>query len=373
MGLVQILTWGSTYYLPTVLAKPIADNTGWPLTWIVGSLSLALLASGLLAPTVGRLIEARGGRDVLSVGVALCGTGLLVLAAAPLLPIYIAGWLIIGAGMSACLYDAAFSTLGRIYGESARPAISTLTLFGGLASTACWPLSVYLNAEFGWRGACAIYAGFLLLVALPALVLVLPREAGSQRTKSTGTQAQPVLRTDLVLLLAIALSVAAAISGVISIHILTLLQMRGLDVAAAVALAALIGPAQVGARALEIMLGSRYHAIWTMIAATTLVASGLALLLSGSVIALALILYGSGVGVYSIARGTLPLALFGRDGYPTVMGRLARPALITGAAAPTLGALLIEHAGLEATLLTIVALAAANTLVTLTLLSRMRA
>jgi MFS family permease len=343
------------------------------MAWVVGALSLGLLTAGLLAPLVGRQIEARGGRDVLSVGVALCGAGLLVLAVAPALPVYIVGWLIMGAGMAACLYDAAFSTLGRIYGETARPAISALTLFGGFASTACWPHSAYLSAEFGWRGACASYAGLLLLLALPALLLVLPRQAGRRRATSSALQSPAELQTDLVLLLATVLSVAAAISGVVSIHILTLLQTRGLDMTAAVAIAALIGPAQVAARVLEIMMSARHHAIWTMIASTTLVASGLIFLSSGvGIFALALILYGSGVGIYSIARGILPLALFGRDGYATVMGRLARPALITGAAAPTLGALAIEHIGAEAALLAIMALAIGNLLLTLALYARMR-
>jgi MFS family permease len=159
LGVTQILAWGSSYYLPAVLAQPIAADTGWPLTWIVGGLSLGLLIAGLSSPFVGRQIHRRGGRPVLAMSAVLLGLGLATLALAPNLPVFIAGWAVIGCGMSAGLYDAAFSTLGRLYGQAARHHITTLTLFGGLASTACWPLSAFLVSELGWRGACGVYAG----------------------------------------------------------------------------------------------------------------------------------------------------------------------------------------------------------------------
>ena len=131
---------------------------------------------GIGCAAVGRAIERNGGRAVLSVGALLCAVGLAGLAASPSLIFYIAAWIVIGLGMAASLYDAAFSTLGRIYGDDARQAITAITLFGGLASTACWPLSAYLNAELGWRGACLIYAGWHLFIAAPAFFFVLPRE-----------------------------------------------------------------------------------------------------------------------------------------------------------------------------------------------------
>jgi len=136
------------------------------------------------------------------------------------------------------------------------------------------------------------------------------------------------------------------ISSVVSVQLLTVLQARGRDLPSAVALGAIIGPSQVAARVIEMAVGVRFHPIWTMLAALSLIAAGIALLWSGfSIVAVALVLYGLGNGIYSIARGTLPLALFGSDGYATLMGRLAMPALMASALSPSLGAILLEIGG----------------------------
>ena len=177
LGVTQIFAWGSSYYLPAVLAKPIAADTGWSLSWVVGGLSLGLLIAGLVSPWVGRAIARRGGRPVLAVSAGLLAAGLSALALAHSLPAFLIAWLVIGLGMGAGLYDPAFATLGRLYGQGGRSAITTLTLFGGFASTVCWPLSAFLDAHLGWRGACLVYAGFQLAVALPAYLFVLPRES----------------------------------------------------------------------------------------------------------------------------------------------------------------------------------------------------
>ena len=135
MGIGQILAWGSSYYLLAVLAGPMARATGWSDSWIIGALSLGLLTSGLVSPRVGHLIERFGGRPVLASSAVLLATGLLLQALAPNLPVFIVAWFVIGLGMGAGLYDPAFSTLGRLYGEHARSAITQLTLFGGFART----------------------------------------------------------------------------------------------------------------------------------------------------------------------------------------------------------------------------------------------
>ncbi|MDD5101138.1 MAG: hypothetical protein PHP66_09345, partial [Syntrophales bacterium] len=149
-------------YLPAVLAKPISVDTGWSLPWVVGGLSLGLLAGGIVSPRVGHTIEHHGGRLVLSCGSILFTLGFVSLSLSPNIPTYLAAWLIIGLAMGCGLYDATFATLGGIYGQAARPVITILTLFGGLSSTVCWPLTAFLNAEFGWRITCLVYAGLHL-------------------------------------------------------------------------------------------------------------------------------------------------------------------------------------------------------------------
>jgi MFS family permease len=362
LGTIQILNWGSTYYLPTVLAQPIALDTGWPLPWVVGALSLGLLVAGLTAPYVGRAIAERGGRPVLTTSSVLLVVGMLILAAAPSLVVFVAGWLIIGVAMAAGLYDAAFSTLGRLYGTEARQPIAAITLFGGLASTMCWPLSAFMTTELGWRGACLVYAALHLLIALPTHLFLLPRqkEQPIQGPQAVSSHDSGIPLLPLVLL-ATTISLATAVSGVISVHLLTLLQARDIALAAAVGLGALIGPSQVAARIVEIIIGRYHHPIWTMVASVLLIAIGLALLFSSSaVLPLALMLYGAGIGIHSIARGTLPLSLFGSERYAIVMGRIARPSLLVGAASPTVGALLLEYAGTDTTLAVLVTLAVLN-------------
>ncbi len=372
LGVTQILAWGSSYYLPAVLAQPISVDTGWPLTWVVGGLSLGLLVSGLAAPFVGRLIHRHGGRPVLAASAVLLAAGLLGLAAAPNLVLFLAAWLIVGLGMSAGLYDAAFSTLGRIYGQKARQHITTLTLFGGFASTACWPLSAYFVSELGWRGACVAYAAIHLVLTLSIYILALPKQPPAlDDLKSAAGQPHVVVRARTVfLVMAATITLSAMISTVISVHLLTILQARDIALAAAVALGALVGPSQVGARFIEMLIARYHHPIWTKVVSVLLVAAGLGLLWTHApVVTLALIFYGAGIGLESIARATVPLSIFGARDYAPIMGRLAMPSLIAQAAAPTIGALLIQAFDIDTALAVVLVAALVNVALGVALLS----
>ena len=307
LGIAQILSWGCSYYLPAVLAGPIAADTGWPFTWVVAGLSAGLLCSGLASAFTGSFIQRNGGRPVLIAGAILLASGLVVMGLAPNLPVYFLAWILMGLGMSASLYDAGFGTLGRLYGKDARGAITSLTLFGGFASTVCWPLSAFLVEHFGWRATCFTYAGIQLVVSLPAFLMLVPAApgiAGSGIAPPPGAGSS-VHRPTFVLLACIT-ALAAMIASMLSVHLLTVLQLRGIDLAVAVGLGTLIGPSQVGARVVEMMIGKYHHPLWTMLASVLLLAAGTGLLLTGwPVTALALILYGAGNGVHTIARGVL--------------------------------------------------------------------
>ena len=351
LGCLQILAWGSSFYLLGVLAKPIAGDTGWPSAFVVGGLSLALLVAGLVSPQVGRVIHARGGRPVLATSSLLFATGLALLALAPALPIYLAAWAVIGLGMACGLYDPAFATLGRQYGHDARQMITAVTLFGGFASTAAWPLSALLLERFGWREACAAYALLHAAVGLPAYLLLLPKrppqiEAVAGRAPPSARELPRERQTLALVLLGLSLTVGAATLSLVSMHLLALLQARGLTLAIAVGLGALVGPSQVGARVIEMAVGRHFHPVWTMLAGTVLVAAGIVLLWTGApIVAAALIAYGAGNGISSIVRGTVPLMLFGPTRYAVLMGRLGFPILLAMAAAPTAGAMLIDLGG----------------------------
>jgi len=169
----------------------------------------------------------------------------------------------------------------------------------------------------------------------------------------------------LLTVLAVALTLAATISSLVSVHLLTILRANGVTLAVAVALGALVGPAQVAARTVETAIARRHHPIGTKIASVSFVALGLSALWAGlPLIPIALACYGAGIGLESIARGTLPLALFGATGYATLMGRLAVPSLLAQAAAPWIGAILLERAGASGTLAVLASIALFNVALT---------
>lgn len=364
LGVVQILTWGSSFYLLSVLAAPMTEDTGWPLAWVIGGLSLGLLVAGLVSPRVGAFIGEHGGRPVLAFAALVLAAGLAILGLAPNLPTYLAGWLLVGLGMGTGLYDPAFATLGRLYGSEARSAITMLTLWGGFASTVCWPLSAFLIEQVGWRGTCLAYAGLHLAVTLPLVLRAIPRPPAHPVARSVG----PVrgVRLDgrerrAFLLMAGVLTLGGTVTAMVSVHLITLLQARGVALSSAVAYGALIGPSQVGARIVEMAGKGRHHPLWTLTAAMVLVAVGVAMLAAGlPLVGLALILYGAGNGIYSIARGTVPMALFGPERYAPLVGQLARPSLVAQALAPSLGAVVLTHAGADATYALLAVLALVN-------------
>lgn len=353
LGVIQIFAWGSSYYLMAILAKPIAEETGLSASIISGGVTLGFLVEGLAAIVIGHLIHARGGRTILAAGIALLAAGLALLSVAHGLMSYFLAWIIIGLGMSGALYDAAFSTLGRIFGAEARPAITQLTLWGGFASTVCWPLTAEMTELVGWRGACATYAALHALVFLPLALWAIPREGRSANLeRSDIAQDSPSVGiTDTrFLCILVAGLVLSALSTIWSIQLVTMLTGFGYSTATAIAIGTLIGPCQVGARFIEMLTRGRYHPVWTMSVATSTVFLGFAGLLAGIPAAVAMIAYGAGNGLWSIARGALPLALFGPRDYPRVMGRLATPVLVTSAAAPTIGAWSTASFGPQATL-----------------------
>lgn len=287
LGMLQILAWGSSFYLLGVLAPAIAKDTGWPLAGIAGGLSIAFLLAGLISPRVGRAIQTHGGRPVLAISSVVLASGLALLAVAPMFPVYLAAWVVIGLGMGAGLYDPAFATLGRHYGPGARTMITAVTLFGGFASTVCSPFKAALLEHAGWRNACWVYVGLHLVVGLPAYWLLLPKTPPAPIV-TTGTagptppaELPPEWHFGALVLLGASLTLGAAMLSLVSMHLLTLLQARGYDLAASVALGALVGPSQVAARVVELVLGRHYHPVWTMLAGALLVALAMLLLLLG--------------------------------------------------------------------------------------------
>lgn len=344
LGFTTIFVYGGSYFSPTVLAPAIVAETGWPLPWVVGGLSLSLLVCGLSVPFAGRRIERLGGRGVLPFGALAMAAGLALLGLSHSLWLYGGAWLLMGLGASGVYYDATFATLGRQFGQRARTMITLLTLVGGFTSTLSWPFTALLQDWFGWRGAYFAYAGLVLALALPLrLLLPVPPAHRPRPPLAAGTVEPPRASLPLLIVLGLCLSLASVITTVLALHLVPILGARGIDLAGAVALGTVIGPCQVGSRVVELLLGRRVHPLWTLLVSTTATAIGMTLLALGwGWIALALMIYGVGLGIRTVAGGTVPLALVGQRGYATVMGRLALPNQAAQALAPVAAAALLE-------------------------------
>ncbi|MFH6601688.1 MFS transporter [Ectopseudomonas khazarica] len=361
MGIGQILAWSSTYYLPAVLASPMSQATGWSITRVVMGLSLGLLVAGACSPKIGSMIDRHGGRSILAASSILMALGLALMGAAHHLAIYYLAWTIIGFAMAAGLYDAAFATLGRLLGATARSSISGLTLLGGFASTVGWPLLAYLEHELGWRGACFVLAGAHLLIGVPIYLSFVPRTraahtAATGNTEVNAESLQPSAYRQLFLLLALLLTLQSLVTSSVSVHLLDVLKLLGIATATALAIGMVIGPAQVVGRIAEFTWGQKLHPTWASRLGVLLCLAGIALLIPAQpwLAFVAIALYGAGNGILTITRGTLPLVLFGPAGYGARMGLLASPMLIAQAAGP-IGAAMILDAFSAETLLTLLA------------------
>ena len=327
---------------------------GVSLAWAVAGLSVGLLVAGLVSPHMGRAVAWRGGRSVLAGSTVLLAAGLLGIASSHSIAFYLLGWAVMGLGMGAGLYDAAFATLGRHLGSASRQPIAALTVIAGFSSTITWPLSTLLFEAVGWRGACLAYAAIEIALCLPLYLVFAPGAAApAQAPKPCAghirSSGPPPAGTFCVL--AATFTLISAITAIMSVNLIAIVTALGIELNAAVALATLLGPAQVLARLAEMAFGRCYQPAFTLVLATGGVAAGIGILLAGQVAVLpAILLYGGGIGVAWVARGTVPMAIFGPEAYAVQVGRLARPALIAQAIAPTVGAFAMHQWGIGTTL-----------------------
>ena len=352
LGTAQTLAWGSTYYLPALLARPMADGLGLPISQIWIAFTVALLASAALGPFAGRAIDRWGGRPVLMGTSVLFALGLACLSQVQGSTSLMLAWLLIGMAMGSGLYEAAFAALVRLQGTQARAAITGITLIAGFASTVGWPLTALLEAEFGWRGACLAWAGLHLLVGLPlnasiprAAALPEPSRAVEADAPAALPHTPPPRHTAWIL--SYVFAATWFISTAMAAHLPQLLVASGATLAGAVAIGALVGPAQVAGRMLEFGFLRRLHPLLSARAAALAHPVGVACWMlfgpvAGSAFAL---LHGAGNGILTIAKGTLPLVYFGPVGYGQRQGIMMAPSRVAQAFAPLLFGLCVERWG----------------------------
>lgn len=346
LGTAQTLAWASSYYLVAFVAAPQARDTGIATSSVYAAFTAALLVAALLGPKVGRTIDLLGGREVLALSSLLFAAGLVIMATAGSASMLWLGWLVLGAGMGLGLYDAAFATLGRIYKEGARGPITGITLLAGFASTVGWPLTSWGVEAFGWRPTCLGWAAAHILIGLPLNLYALPKLARGAGPSAEAPKADVRMDRNMILL-AFAFAASWVVAGALAAHLPRLLEISGASPDQILLAGVLLGPAQVAARAFEATVLARVHPLST--ARTAMLAhpvgAGLMLTFGGIMAAPFMLLHGGGHGIVTVARGTVPLAVFGPKDYGYRLGLLGAPTRIAQAFAPLAFSVVIDHLG----------------------------
>lgn len=337
----QIVSWGGIYYAISVLMVPMQADLGWSRDALVAGYSVALLAWGLSAYPVGRLIDAFGGRGVMTAGSVLGTVALAMLGDVQTHAAYYAAWVLAGVAMGMTLYEAAFTVLAHAFGAGARRAITALTLAGGFASTLFWPLSQFLLEAWGWRGAWFALAAAQAVVCVPLHAFALPRVKRPARRPADDAappRDRAWLRSWRFWMLAVAFVCSMFATASVSVHLIALLGERGLSAREAVFVAALIGPMQFVGRFMEFAFGRRVGTTTLGRITVLLMPAGLLVYaLAGTSIPLLVafaVVYGTGFGLITIVRAMTPAELFGREEYGALNGAMSAPAMAARAAGP---------------------------------------
>ena len=358
LGFAQIINWGVLYYTLALIGPHIVSETGWSDAFVYSGFAVATLVTGLFSPLSGSGIDRIGGLPVMVLGTVLGALGMLLLGVASDGVTYMLAWAVIGASMSACLYDSAFASIAQFAGAATRQSISLITLIAGFASTVIWPATSALLQFVDWRGICLIDAGLILFISVPLIIIALKgarkksdtvKHSDDQRTANPQALLVPLIPresfTSAMVLFSIVLAALGFVANALSVHVITLFQTLHIDLASAIVAGSLIGPAQVGARVIELAYGRRLSAVGLGMIPVILMPLAFVITLvmtAGPMVAIGFgLIYGAANGLATIARGVVPYALFGSDGYGRRLGLLAAPALMVKAAAPALfGAIL---------------------------------
>ena len=364
LGFTQTLAWASSTYLIAILAAPIAEELDIATSTVFGAFSAALIVMAVMGPSSGRAIDRWGGRGVLAVSNVVLAGGLVMLGLASDSATLFGAWCVIGAGMALGLYDAAFAALVRLHGSAARRPITGITLVAGFASTVGWPLTALIAEHYGWRASCFAWAALHLAIALPINLYCIPR---ARAAPAADSEPPPAARAEDPLesrrskrayrrafaLLVIFGATTSFVTSAMAAHLPGLLLAAGSTKVAALTAAALLGPAQVAARLLEFLAVQRFrfHPLATARIATACHPVGGVLLAAfggPAVIASAFaLLHGAGNGMITIAKGTLPLAIFGAAGYGHRQGLLSMLGRGMQAVAPYAFGLVLEGYGAQ--------------------------
>lgn len=343
LGVSQIMGYGTLYYAYAILLPHMAEDLGLSLSRIFGVLSVALLIGGVLAPVAGRLTDRFGGRPVMTFGSLVAGLSLIALSRVTGQASLLVTIIVAEAAAMFVLYPVAFAAVARLdLSLPAQRSISIITLFGGVASTVFWPLTLALYTAMDWRATWVILGVAYLVVAVPLHWLALSGPEHAPDKPPAATSDWPELTGDArkrgMLWMAISFVFAGYLMGAVMTLWVTNVQDLGHTAALAALAGAVIGPFKTVGRLFEMVVSRSLYPLVTYALALGLMGAGFAVLLTlgftvpGVILAAAL--YGMGDGIKTIAGGTVPLALFGHKGYGARLGWINFARMAVNASAP---------------------------------------
>lgn len=353
LGFTQIVGWGTTYLMPSVLGRHLQDDLGLSPELVFAGITVMFAVSAICSPRIGRIVDRTGARSLMAVGSLIYAMALAGVSVSQGAVSYLACWAVMGVASTLALSTPASIAVVQVAGPRSRQAIAMLTIIGGLASTVFWPLTGVLEAKLGWRTTLLAYAALHLLACLPIHLLILPRRPPAHPPASGSAAASGTVAPDdrgrVFLLLSISLAFGAFVFTGVQLQMIEILRGLGHSPASALLLASMIGPAQVAVRVFELAFGHRYSIMRSAVFGSLMLPIGLGIaLVAGDVFAVALfvvVTYGMSNGLKAVQRATLPLALFGRAQFGAYMGRLALPQGIVSAVSPPIMAAVLSQFG----------------------------
>ena len=330
LAVAQLVSWGSLYYAFAVIAGPMGKEMGWSSPAINGALSAGLAATGFASFFSGRIIDAYGGRALMTAGSMAAALLLLAWSRVTELWQLYAVWIAMGAIFSCVLYEPVFAVMARELKEDYRRGIITITLLGGLASTAFIPFTQYLVDVSDWRQALQVLAA----MQIPFGILIHLHVLGSSRETAAVTKAavpagrvRRAIATPVFWFLALSYGAHAFMFTGLTFHIIPMLSERGFALPAIIAAYTIVGPFQVIGRIVVFALERKINVMLAGIIATSLPVIGLAFLLVATPGSLLLycfaIFYGAGMGIKTIVQATAAPEFLGREGYGALQGTFA--------------------------------------------------
>ena len=354
LGAGQIVGWGTSFYLPTILAGDISGDTGISEEVVYGGVTVMLLVSASLAPWLGRRLDRGGARTIMTLGSIIMGLALILVGISSGLTTYLLAWVVMGIASSMLLTNSAFVAVAQLAGTGARRAMTILMLFTGVASSVAWPVMSYLDGAFGWRITCFVLGSLHFAMGAPfhwwLLRTKLAPSPGTTPARAVPEGISPSLQKLAFLILIPCMCLSGFISWGLSVHIVDLLRYLGAQRAEAISLASLLGVLQVSSRLIDLAMGSRHTPLLTGIVAAVLLSASFAIPLTGIAggsPAVFMIVYGVATGSMSLARVMIPLALFGSRSYGRATGVLAGFQNVAFALAPLAYAAMFERIGLS--------------------------